>query len=207
MPACGSPPMTADSTISVSHFQGARSDPSTTATSSVSGVRRRRAGCLHVRLRLRRVVRARSADRVRAPRRPGATKLRLARRAVELRDLGEREVLGEAARRELFAGTCEDREERAARRMRAARAALEPAGIPGWSGDPAPAERVLEQADVVLAAIARSTAISSNGTPRVASSRIRRAISTHSRPSPGAEKNRTSPAGVRVLAAGVLANR
>ena len=40
-----------------------------------------------------------------------------------------------------------------------------------------------------------STAISSNGVPARASSRIRRAISTVSRPSPGAEKNRTSPLG------------
>ena len=43
----------------------------------------------------------------------------------------------------------------------------------------------------------RKTAISSNRTPRFASSRIRRAISTHSRPSPGAEKSRTSPRGTR----------
>ena len=39
----------------------------------------------------------------------------------------------------------------------------------------------------------RNTAISSKRTPPRASSRIRRAISTHSRPSPGAENSRTSP--------------
>ena len=39
----------------------------------------------------------------------------------------------------------------------------------------------------------RKTAISSKRTPPRTSSRIRRAISTHSRPSPGAEKSRTSP--------------
>ena len=42
-----------------------------------------------------------------------------------------------------------------------------------------------------------NTAISSKGTPARASSRMRRAISTHSRPSPGAENSRTSPVGVR----------
>ena len=39
----------------------------------------------------------------------------------------------------------------------------------------------------------RNTAISSKRTPARASSRMRRAISTHSRPSPGAENRRTSP--------------
>ncbi len=43
----------------------------------------------------------------------------------------------------------------------------------------------------------RKTAISSKRTPARTSSRIRRAISTHSRPSPGAEKSRTSPCASR----------
>src|SRR5690606_24456298 len=64
--------------------------------------------------------------------------------AIELRDLRERQVLGEAARRQLLALAGEDREERPARGMRPFGAAIE------IRLDAGAAERVLEQADVPL---------------------------------------------------------
>ncbi len=65
-------------------------------------------------------------------------------RLVQLRDLGEREIFREAARRELLARACQDGDEGAARRMRASCAALEP----GWHARAR--QRMLEQRDVPL---------------------------------------------------------
>ena len=57
-------------------------------------------------------------------------------------------------------------------------------------------ERVLEQAEILGGRAEKHRHLVERN-PCRASSRIRRAISTHSRPSPGAEKSRTSPRGSR----------
>ena len=104
---------------------------------------------------------------------------------------GERQVLGEPDRRQPFDRAAEHREEGAARRMRPACAALEPAG------DAGPLERVLEQADIVGGRPQQDRDLVERARRRAPPARIRRAISTHSRPSPGAENTRTSPVGSR----------
>ena len=65
-------------------------------------------------------------------------------RLIGIRQLAEREVLGKSRRGQALCGAREQREERPAGRMRAARAAIEPAA------DAGALERVLEQAVVVL---------------------------------------------------------
>ncbi len=65
-------------------------------------------------------------------------------RAIELRDLAEREILRETRRGEMLRAAREQREERAARRMGAPRATVEP------GRDLRPPQRVLEQAEVAL---------------------------------------------------------
>ena len=125
-------------------------------------------------------------------RRPaGARTAGSALRCVSRGTCAEREVLGEARADRRLDRAAEDGEERAARRVRPARAAIEP-GV-----DRRRARTRARAGRGTRAATRRNTAISSNGTPARASSRIRRAISTHSRPSPGAEKSRTSPAPAR----------
>ena len=106
----GSPPMTADSTISFSHFHGARSVPATTMSSSST----------------------RAVDRAARPRAPPAARSTRAKpvtassagtagsgaRAASLgvRHLAERQVFGEPGRRQALDRAGEQREERAARR-------------------------------------------------------------------------------------------
>ena len=85
----------------------------------------------------------------------------------------------------------EHSQERAAGRMGAAGAAIEP------GRDARAREGVLEQADVVARRSHQHGHLVEAARPPPLRRRMRRAISTHSRPSPGAENRRTSPAGVR----------
>ena len=103
-----------------------------------------------------------------------------------VRHLREGEILGEADGRQALDRAAEDREERATGGVRPPRAAIEP-GV-----DAGPLERVLDQAQVLARRAEEDRNLVEADAART-SSRIRRAISTHSRPSPGAEKSRTSP--------------
>jgi hypothetical protein len=69
---------------------------------------------------------------------------------VEARHLRERQVFREAARRQLLAGARQDREERAAARMRTPRAAIEPGARAAVLVGDCALERVFEQADIPL---------------------------------------------------------
>ena len=127
--------MTDASTISRSHFHGARRPPSTIGDVVVVA----RAACAE---RGVRGVGLRSRySRIRRRDRRPAAGLPAARRAG-VRHLRQREVLGKADRGQPLDRAAEDGEEGAARRVRAARAAIEP------GADARALERVLEQAEV-----------------------------------------------------------
>ena len=190
--------MTADSTISVSHFHGARSVPSTMADSSSacgSEIRRRDR-------RVRVIVATRCSILV--PAAGGAS----ARRPPAAR-IPARAALRPGAALARATGT---RRSGALTAFRTAQARMARNARPAGCGRRVPrsnqrghrrraCKRVLEQTDVALRARG-GTRPSRRTARRVrASCTIRRAISTHSRPSPGAEKKRTSPP-ARARAAG-----
>ena len=190
--------MTADSTISFSHFHGARSVPSTT-TACVRVVGRSRAA------RPRRLgFVGRGASMPANPttsvvgRRRG---LGLSRGFVGVGHLRERQVFGEADRRQPLDRAAEDREEGAAGRMRPACAAIEPGGDAGRDRTRARAGRHTR------AATAANTAISSKrhaGARLLAESAARSRRTRGLRPAPRtAARRRSAP----VPAAGVRANR
>ena len=107
-----------------------------------------------------------------------------------VRHLTEREIFGEPRRRQLLGGTRQQREKRPPRWMRPPCAAVEPcrhAGAP---------QRVLEQAEVALRRANEDRHLVEPDAARACRS-TRRAISTHSRPSPGAEKNSSDPSRAR----------
>ena len=153
--------MTADSTISFSHFHGARSVPSTTDLAPARRHPRPRGPSWRrvdggIRLVRDCLDRCETGEQIVGRRRHRRAR---GRAAPAVRHLDEGEVLGKARRRQPLDRACQQREEGAAGGMRAAGAAVEP------RRDAGARERMLEQADVVAAATRSSTAISSNGTP------------------------------------------
>ena len=137
--------MTADSTISFSHFHGARSVPSTTGacSSSIAGA----AGRVR-----RRLVEQREVGLVGGwldsgePRKQvvrGRRNRWRPRRRCGIRHLGEREIFREPRRGEALDRAPEKREERAARWVGPAGAPIEP------RRNPRTRERVADEADVI----------------------------------------------------------
>jgi hypothetical protein len=126
--------MTAASTSRRSHRHGARREPSSTAASGSAGSSGARpASDASASWEPLRATPARSWARDRARRRP-----RLARCSLRIRHLTEREILRESPRREPFRRAREERQDRAAGGVGAARPAREIGGNRGA------AERLLE---------------------------------------------------------------
>ncbi len=184
----GSPPMTADSTISVSHFHGARSEPATIAPPLRLDPRRPPSHPF-------RGLQRRCRWRFCAPNRPNVSSPGGTKSAD---GIGSQAAGPGRAR-----GTPRTVAPRASRpRSRAGPGTRAPPGEAArprsnQTGMP-PRRQACSSSPRYVCGDRSSTAISSNGTPRLASSRMRRAISIASRPSPGAENNRTSPCGSRV---------
>ena len=173
----GSPPTTDASTMSRSHFQGARSPPSTTAVSASAGGAAGDSGSAACRRssRANPSTRSSAGGRTSVGVEPAASGTCASER-VSAKRIG-RQLLAAQLRiaRKARPDGCGRRAPRSNQ-----------AGIPARS-------KAFSTRPAYSAGDRRNTAISSKRTPRRASSRMRRAISTDSRPSPGAENSRTSP--------------